>query len=165
MALEMLLQKKRLEAVEVQTGANSKPTKIGTPRPKVINIPQATKRTPPYMYVIVCVYTLCSEAKPRAEHVLTHCWWHAATLKLEKMVLAPNSDCLLVRMLGKWVFGRCPRIFIFYTIKEAHKQYSLLDTIFNYIFYFGPPGKHLYLSPQNPLHVGRLSRPTCSRFS
>ena len=28
----------------------------------------------------------------------------------------------------------------FYTINEAHKQYSLLDTIFNYIFYSGPPG-------------------------
>ena len=40
-------------------------------------------------------------------------------------------------------------------MNEAHKQYSLLDTIFNYIFYFGPPGKHLYLSPQNPLLVGR----------
>ena len=37
---------------------------------------------------------------------------------------------------------------IFWTINEAHKQYSLLDTIFNYIFYLGPPGKHLYLSPK-----------------
>ena len=44
---------------------------------------------------------------------------------------------------------------MFYTRNEAHKQYSLLDTIFNYIFYLGPPGKYLYLSPQNPLHVGR----------
>ena len=51
------------------------------------------------------------------------------------------------------------------TINEAHKQYSLLDTIFNYIFYLGPPGKHLYLSTQNQLHVGRRSRPTCTRFS
>ena len=68
---------------------------------------------------------------------------------------------MLVRMFGKWVFGRFPWKFIFYTINEAHKQYNILDTIFNYIFYFGPPGKHLYLSPQNPLHVGR----TYSRFS
>ena len=30
-----------------------------------------------------------------------------------------------------------------YTIIEAHKQYSLLDTIFNHIFYLGPPGKYL----------------------
>ena len=37
-------------------------------------------------------------------------------------------------------------------MNEAHKQYSLLDTIFDYIFYFGPPGKYLYLSFQNPLH-------------
>ena len=52
-----------------------------------------------------------------------------------------------------------------YTIKETHKQDSLLDTIFNHIFYFGPPGKYLYLSPQHLLHVGRRSRPRCSRFS
>ena len=26
---------------------------------------------------------------------------------------------------------------------SAHKQYSLLDTIFSYIFGFGPPGKYL----------------------
>ena len=44
-------------------------------------------------------------------------------------------------------------IYIFYIINEAHKQYSLLDTTFNYIFYLEPPGKHLYLSLQNPLHV------------
>ena len=28
-------------------------------------------------------------------------------------------------------------------------------------FYLGPPGKYVYLSPQNPLHVGWR----CSRFS
>ena len=63
------------------------------------------------------------------------------------------EDCELVRMLGKWVFGRFPWKFVFYTINEAHKQYSLLDKIFDYIFYPGPPGKYLYLSPQNPLHL------------
>ena len=40
------------------------------------------------------------------------------------------------------VFGRFPLTFRFYTINEAHKQYSVLDIIFNYIFDFGPPGKH-----------------------
>ena len=34
---------------------------------------------------------------------------------------------------------------------EAQEQYSLIDTLFDYIFDFGPPGKYLYLSPQNPL--------------
>ena len=72
---------------------------------------------------------------------------------------------LISQDVGKMVFGRFPWIFIFDTRNEAHKQYSLLDTIFNYIFYLGPPGKYLYLSPKNPLHVGRRSRPTCSRFS
>ena len=49
-------------------------------------------------------------------------------------------------------------------INEAHKQYSLLNTIFNYIFYLGPPGKYLQTSQENLLHVGRLRRPTCSGF-
>ena len=71
----------------------------------------------------------------------------------------------ICRLSPKQNFGKCPWIFIFYTINEAHKQYSLLDTIFNYILYLQPLGKYLYfLSPQNPLHVGRRSRPTCSRF-
>ena len=34
----------------------------------------------------------------------------------------------------------------FFTRNEAQEQHSLLDTIFDYIFYFGPPGKYLYLS-------------------
>ena len=55
--------------------------------------------------------------------------------------------------------------FISFTRNEAQEQPSLLDTIFDYIFYFGPPGKYLYLSPQNLLHVGRRSQPTCSTFS
>ena len=41
--------------------------------------------------------------------------------------------------------------FEFYTRNHSHKQSSLLDTIFNYIFHFGAPGKYLYLSPQNRL--------------
>ena len=62
-------------------------------------------------------------------------------------------------MLDNW----CPAHFIKIscTINEAHKQHSLLSTIFYYIFNFGRPGQHLYLSTQNLLHVGRLR---CSRF-
>ena len=47
-------------------------------------------------------------------------------------------------------------MFTFYIIHEADKQHSLLDTILNYIFDVGHPGKHLYLSLQKPLHVGWL---------
>ena len=82
-----------------------------------------------------------------------------ASAKFTPPRLSPKQD------VGKWVFGRFPSKFKLYTINEAHKQYSLLDTIFHYMFYLGPPGKYLYLSPQNPLHVGRGSRPTCSGFS
>ena len=32
-----------------------------------------------------------------------------------------------------------------------HKQYILVDTIFNYVFHFGLLGKCLYVSPQNTL--------------
>ena len=44
-------------------------------------------------------------------------------------------------------------MFRLYTTNEAHEQYSVLDTMFNYIFYLGPLGKYLYLRPQNPLRV------------
>ena len=47
---------------------------------------------------------------------------------------------------------------------SVHKQYSLLDTLFNYMFYFGPPGTYLYLSPQPPLPIGQRSRPTVVGF-
>ena len=47
---------------------------------------------------------------------------------------------------------------------ETQEQHSLLDTIFDYIFYFGPPGTHLYKNQENLLHVGRLRRRTCSGF-
>ena len=75
-----------------------------------------------------------------------------------------NTGYLLVNLefLGFWHISL---EYDSFTRNEAQEQYSLLDTIFDYIFYFGPPGKYLYSSPQNPLHVGRRSRPTCSRFS
>ena len=38
-------------------------------------------------------------------------------------------------------------------MNEAHEEYSLLDTIFNYIFDFGPSEKHQYLSPHAGRHV------------
>ena len=47
---------------------------------------------------------------------------------------------------------------------SVHEQCSLLDAIFNYILYFGPPGKYLYLSTKNPLSVGRRSRPRIVEF-
>ena len=52
------------------------------------------------------------------------------------------------------MLGRLPcKKYICYTINEAHKQYKLLDTIFNYTFYLGPPGKHLQKNKENLLHV------------
>jgi hypothetical protein len=71
---------------------------------------------------------------------------------------ASNQLCRLVAKPGCWEIGFRTFLlkFTFYSICEAHKKCSLLDTIFNYIFYFGPPGAYLYLSPQNPLHVSRL---------
>ena len=43
----------------------------------------------------------------------------------------------------------------FYITKETHKQYSLLDTVFDYILYFGPPRKHPYSRSPHPSHVGQ----------
>jgi hypothetical protein len=42
-----------------------------------------------------------------------------------------------------------------YTINEARKHYILLDTILNYMFYFGPPGKP-DKNQENLLHVGHV---------
>ena len=66
------------------------------------------------------------------------------------------ADLWLSQDVRKLVFGIFPSIFRFDTINEAHKQYSLLDTIFDYIFDLGPAGKYLYESQANLLHVGRL---------
>ena len=46
-----------------------------------------------------------------------------------------------------------------------HKQYILVDTIFNYRFHFGLPGKCLYLSPQNTPFWRRRSRRQKGVFS
>ena len=46
-----------------------------------------------------------------------------------------------------------------------HKQYILVDTIFNYRFHFGLPGKCLYLSPQNRPFWRRWSRRQKGVFS
>ena len=78
-----------------------------------------------------------------------------------------SKDLLTGFLLVNLDFFRFLSIFLdffFNTRNEAKEQHSLLHTIFDYIFYFGPPGKYLYLSPQNLLHVGRRSRPTCRKF-
>ena len=69
------------------------------------------------------------------------------------------SEPGLLEVLGR--FGEKNQIYIEIAAQE---QYSLTDTIFHYIFDFGPPGKYLYLSSKNPLCVGRRSRPMDNRF-
>ena len=54
-----------------------------------------------------------------------------------------NADCCLSQDVRKSLLSRFPETKIFCTINEAHKQYSLLDKIFNYVFCLGPPGTHL----------------------
>ena len=51
------------------------------------------------------------------------------------------------------------------TNSRSTAKRPLCDTIFNYMFHFGPPGTYLYLSPPNPLSVGQRSQPRDSRFS
>ena len=43
-------------------------------------------------------------------------------------------------------------------INEAHKQYSLLDTIFKYVCSFGPPGNTSILKSSKPTTC-RLAKP------
>ena len=51
--------------------------------------------------------------------------------------------------------GTLPLIFGDYTMNGTHEQNAVLDTIANYIVYFGPPGKYIHLSPQTT-HSGLL---------
>ena len=76
----------------------------------------------------------------------------------EKMTFLDIFDMHLIifDINSHYLVEFCRYFFKFYSINEAHKEYSLLDTISNYIFYFGPPGKHLQTSQENLLHVGRL---------
>ncbi len=53
----------------------------------------------------------------------------------------------------------------FASINGHPKQYILVDTIFNYRFHFGLPGKCLYLSPQNTPFGRRRSRRQKGVFS
>ena len=50
---------------------------------------------------------------------------------------------LLVNLDSFEGFGRFGETVQMYIKIEAQEHYSLIDTIFNYIFDFGPPGKYL----------------------
>ena len=93
--------------------------------------------------------------------------------QLTKLFLLPSRQIFI--NLCSWKLGACQRTWMFLgfgpfplifcsTRNETQEQHSLLNTIFDYIVYFGPPGKYLYKNQENRLHVGRLRRPTCSKF-
>ena len=96
-------------------------------------------------------YGLCTHASSKQQY------WNYHTLMLLTGFLLVNLD--FQRFVRFW-----ENMNIYIKI-EAQEQYSLIDTIVYYTFDFGPPGKYLYLSPKNPLSVGRRSRPRDSRFS
>ena len=58
--------------------------------------------------------------------------------------LLMNLDCF-----GFWFISL--EVYLFTRNETQEQPNSLLDTIFDYIFYFGLPGNYLYLSPQNLL--------------
>ena len=39
--------------------------------------------------------------------------------------------------------------------KWTHKQYIQVDTIFNYMFHFGPPGTYIYVPKEHPSGAGQ----------
>ena len=56
----------------------------------------------------------------------------------------PQHDWVLVSEPGFFVgFGSFPWKSNSFTRNEAQEQHSLLDTIFDFNFYFGPPVKYL----------------------
>ena len=66
-----------------------------------------------------------------------------ATCKAFSFLLRGAEGWVLVSEPGFLGFGPFPRKSNSFTRNEGQEQHSLLDTIFNYILYFGPPGKHL----------------------
>ena len=75
-----------------------------------------------------------------------------------RFLLSPPISGYLLVNLDLLGFGPFPWKSNSFTRNEAQEQHSLLDTIFDYIFDFGPPGKYLYLSPRTLLHVGQRSQ-------
>ena len=74
----------------------------------------------------------------------------------------PNSNLANLVIYGVFI-----KQSTFSHINGHPKQYILVDTIFNYRFHFGLPGKRLYLSPQNthlcaPACIFRTFLKTCS---
>ena len=59
--------------------------------------------------------------------------------------------CRLVAKPGckEIVFWQIFLKFRFYIINEAHNKYSFLAATFNFIFYVGPPGTHLWQNQEN----------------
>ena len=67
------------------------------------------------------------------------------------------ADLCLSQDTGKSVFVTIPSKVTLYTINEAHKQYGLLDTLFEYICYLEPPGKHLSKNLVKPTRCQQAS--------
>ena len=79
--------------------------------------------------------------------VLCLLWHPAGTCSSVKRAIL-NSGFLLVNL----DLSRCWQMwgeFYFLCGNFVREQYSLLDTIFNYMCYFGPPGKYLWTSKGN----------------
>ena len=59
----------------------------------------------------------------------------------------------LCALANPWVFPHCAdpcdKTYMFYYLNGPHKQYIILDIIFNYIPYFGLPGTCHNKSPEN----------------
>ena len=82
-------------------------------------------------------------------------WPHGGQITIFQGRLVPKPGCCEI------VF-RQNLLEMLYDINEAHKQYSLLDTVFSYIFHFGPPGKYLYTGFFSPNHGQCLINRTVS---
>jgi len=84
---------------------------------------------------------ICSQCVRRC-----HVTWTVAVKAAAVMNYAwpPNSNLANLVIYGVFI-----KTSTFCHINRHPNQYILADTIFNYRFHFGLPGKCLYLSPQN----------------
>ena len=97
----------------------------------------------------------------RTVHVGISVDWAPQTCLHSSDTFHQNLETCNIHYIWGWPIWENSKIYVGIAV---HKQYSLLDTIFNHNFHLGPPGKYPYLTITNRLPMGRRSRPRIVGF-
>ena len=112
-------------------------------------------------------------ANCRHIHKVIDPWWPSAHNQeslskmqdwMPQMLRTRVTDCCVSQDVWKEIFGTFPWIFRFHNINETFKQYSLSDTLFNYIFTLDMTldFQEIYINKSRKPITARLAK--CSRF-